>query len=411
MFQFKKHRAAVIAGLVSLAALTACGSGEGADDGADGKDEFVIAAVVPMTGALAVPGNDILAGIKTQIDLINEEGGILGQQVRLEVKDSASDPQQAVSAMRALLADPSKVDAVIPEITGTTNAAVLPIVTQSKIISVTTAAQPPNGDPENRPYNFSIVTTPETQVAAALAAARKVSDTDKLGLSVRQDATGDEVVKQFEAQAADFGFEIVGTERLAVDGKDFTAQLQNLRASGAEIVSGNMLGTMLGVFAQGLENLGWDVPVVGDAGFSNAPLNEIIPASVQPQIKYAGYMASTRVGGELSDAQQGFIDALATSGHKVSAYGTAAGGADIVLTIKYAFDKAGEVDQDKALAALESMQGDPAAEELDWKFLLGTGPQYSEGVHDTSNLDPAGKFAINVIDEYTDGIHEGEPLD
>ncbi len=63
-----------------------------------------IAAVGPMTGEYASFGQQMKLGAQQAVDDINKAGGILGQQLVLEVGDDACDPKQAVSVANQMAA-------------------------------------------------------------------------------------------------------------------------------------------------------------------------------------------------------------------------------------------------------------------------------------------------------------------
>src|SRR4029077_9722523 len=128
-------------------------------------------------GAFGPVGTTLLAGMSAQAALLNKQGGILGRQIQINIKDSASDTQQAVSAMRDVLSNPSSVDAVVAEATGSLNAAVMPIVAPTKIISVTSADQ----SGRFYPADFSFATSANDESAASLQAIKSLHLT-KVGI-------------------------------------------------------------------------------------------------------------------------------------------------------------------------------------------------------------------------------------
>ena len=60
-----------------------------------GMAQIRIAAVGPMTGEYASFGQQMKSGAEQAIADINKAGGIMGQQLVLEVGDDACDPKQA----------------------------------------------------------------------------------------------------------------------------------------------------------------------------------------------------------------------------------------------------------------------------------------------------------------------------
>jgi branched-chain amino acid transport system substrate-binding protein len=379
-------------------------SGAGSSSGASGP--FVIAGVLPLTGAFGPVGTTLVAGMNAQAALLNKQGGILGRQIQINIKDSASDTQQAVSAMRDVLSDPSSVDAVVAEATGSLNAAVMPIVAPTKIISVTSADQ----SGRFYPADFSFASSAPDESAASLQAIKSLNLT-KVGIIGTDDDTGQADAHYLSALAPQYGLSVVNTELFDPNGNDYTAQLQKLRAAGAQVLTGNLKGTPIGVFGNGLANIGWtDVKVVGDLGWGSSPLSTLIPKSVQPQVMWAGALGATRIGGKLTASQQQFIQAIKdTHGQLLSL--TASGvGADMVTALKYAFDKAGKIDQAAAVKAMQGLKDDPSAASLPWRFFVGQGPRFSASVHDSSNINPAVMFALDAISNPVDGTYEGKKI-
>src|SRR5512141_1875889 len=60
-----------------------------------------IGALYPLTGSLALLGNENLHGARVAIDMINERGGVAGNKIELVVGD-ASTPDKAQSEAERL---------------------------------------------------------------------------------------------------------------------------------------------------------------------------------------------------------------------------------------------------------------------------------------------------------------------
>lgn len=410
----KRSSSVLVSCIVAAVATVACAgpaatSGGGA--GGSGAGTFTIAGVLPLTGAFGPISAPLLQGMKAEAKLLNDKGGILGRQVVFDIRDSAGDPQQSVSAMRELLADPGRINGVLAELTGSLNSAVLPVVQQTKIVSVTAGSQAViGGDPKNRPYNFSFTTSPDDQVAATVQAIKATPGIAKVGVVAPSDDSGKRIGAAMQQQLTAAGLTVIGVEYLDPKSKDYAAQLQKLRAAGTELITGDLKGTAIGVFAQGLQNLAWKVPVIGDLGWGSSPVNDLVPAAVRSQIQWVGAASTTRVGGGLSAEQKTFIQAIKDTGGDLSSLTSSAAGADMVVAMKYAFEKAGSMDQAAAVKAMESMKDDPAAAKIAWRFFVGQGPRFASDAHDSSNIDPAIMFAVNQVGEPVDGTYAGSKL-
>ncbi len=64
--------------------------------------EIVVATAGPMTGQYASFGAQMKAGAEKAVADINAAGGVLGQQLKLEIGDDACDPKQAVAVANKL---------------------------------------------------------------------------------------------------------------------------------------------------------------------------------------------------------------------------------------------------------------------------------------------------------------------
>ncbi|MBN9021310.1 MAG: branched-chain amino acid ABC transporter substrate-binding protein [Rhizobiales bacterium] len=79
---------------VALSAITAFGASASAD--------ITIAVAGPMTGQYAAFGEQMKAGAEQAVADINAAGGVMGEQLVLEVGDDACDPKQAVAVANQL---------------------------------------------------------------------------------------------------------------------------------------------------------------------------------------------------------------------------------------------------------------------------------------------------------------------
>jgi len=65
--------------------------------------EIVIATAGPMTGQYAIFGEQMKRGAEMAVKDINEAGGVLGEELVLEVGDDACDPKQAVAVANQMV--------------------------------------------------------------------------------------------------------------------------------------------------------------------------------------------------------------------------------------------------------------------------------------------------------------------
>jgi branched-chain amino acid transport system substrate-binding protein len=143
---------------VAVGALVGCGPQE--------PEELVFGAIYPLTGALAIPGNAALGGVKVAVEMVNEEGGVLGKQVVLEVADGP-DPSASASQAERLINE--KKVPVIFGTYGSSNALAATAVTErNKVVWVDGGTM--SIDLTTRGHRYTFRTTPHTDLVGADAA-------------------------------------------------------------------------------------------------------------------------------------------------------------------------------------------------------------------------------------------------
>jgi branched-chain amino acid transport system substrate-binding protein len=90
--------------LAAVTATAAIGVGCGDDDDGGGSDDPIkIGVSLPLTGEFSQPGKAAQQGYEVWRDTVNEEGGLLGRQVELIVRDDASDQNTVVADYNSLI--------------------------------------------------------------------------------------------------------------------------------------------------------------------------------------------------------------------------------------------------------------------------------------------------------------------
>ena len=105
MTKMKKFMGLALAGVMAAGLLAGCGgSGSGASGAAsdDGELKWVIGEIGPVTGPVAVYGQDVADAGQIAVDEINAAGGINGYQIEYVTADDEHDPEKAVNAYNSL---------------------------------------------------------------------------------------------------------------------------------------------------------------------------------------------------------------------------------------------------------------------------------------------------------------------
>lgn len=114
------------------------------------KEALKIGVILPLSGEEASFGEDVITGLKMAEDQINELGGILGKNVKLEICDDGTSPDGAKRCFDKLVSQgikfiigPATSSAIIRGICGGAENKSCPAVVSNKVIIISPSATSP----------------------------------------------------------------------------------------------------------------------------------------------------------------------------------------------------------------------------------------------------------------------------
>lgn len=233
------------------------------------QETFKMGGISSLTGGGASVGRSTSEAWKLAVTHINEAGGILGKQVELVMADTMTDPTHGVSEVRRLIEN-ERVQALLGPVTSQEAIPIVAVASEAKLVQVSTAASS-TLTPEVGPYHLSTSVTAANQMIPNIDFA-----VEKLGaksLSIISDNGGMSkagVAEIIEYIKEKHGLEPVAVQEFAFRTEDMTPQLLSLRGAGTDAV---LFIASLGDDARKLlenrEDLGWDVPVLGNQTMTN----------------------------------------------------------------------------------------------------------------------------------------------
>jgi ABC-type branched-subunit amino acid transport system substrate-binding protein len=232
---------------VAVAGLTfgACGTGDAGNGSGGGAAEGSIKTgpgvdaakkvirvgdLNALSGPAAALGKPVAAGHKAYFDALNARGGIDGWRVELAVEDTGYQPQQHVQAYNALKGD----IAILNSFGSPTTKAIQPQFNQEKLVTVPASfdsvwGTDPTVAPVGTPYSIDIANALDYVTEGG---AKKL----KIGIIYQNDEYGADGLRGFEAARSALGFQDAGRQSYKPGDSDFTAQVQKLKAAGADAV-------------------------------------------------------------------------------------------------------------------------------------------------------------------------------
>ena len=274
--KFSTKFIAASAAAVMALSLAGC-SGGSMDDSSSSSakasgDTITIGTVTTNSGTAAAYGEAEVKGFELAVSEINAKGGINGKKVKLESMDDKGDATEASNAFNKLSGDNNVLAVAGPTISATT-AAVAPLADQAKLATIAPAATSDSIETGNYLFRTCFKDSYQGEVAARFAAEN---------LKVKKVAvlygTGDPyssgVGEAFAKAAEKLGLEVVDKESSSsADDTEYSAQLQKIQASGAELLYAPYYYSVAGPYIiPQARSVGFEGYVMGPDGYDGLKL-------------------------------------------------------------------------------------------------------------------------------------------
>lgn len=320
-------------------------------------DAIKIGVSGPFTGGSAPMGVSMRDGVRLAAAEINAKGGVLGRKIELVERDDEAKNERGVQIAQELI-NKDKVAATVGFInTGVAQAAqrfyqqakipVMNNVATGSIITQQFAAQPEN-------YVFRNSASDQIQSAMIVQEAIDRRKFKKVAILADSTNYGQLGRADLEKVLATKNIKPVAVEKYNLQDVDMTAQLLKAKQAGAEVVLTYGIGPELAQIANGMEKLGWKVPLIGS--WTLAMANFIDNAGKNGE---GTRMPQTFIQDASTPKRKAFIDAYVkaynpANGRMPSAV-SAAQGYDSIYLLAAAMKQAGGTEGPKVLAALENL--------------------------------------------------------
>ena len=338
--KFSTKFVAASAAAVMALSLAGC-SGGSMDDSSSSSakasgDSITIGTVTTNSGTAAAYGEAEVKGFELAVSEINAKGGINGKKVKLESMDDKGDATEASNAYNKLAGDNNVLAVAGPTISATT-AAVAPLADQSKLVTIAPAATSDSIETGNYLFRTCFKDSYQGEVAARFAAEN---------LKVKKVAvlygTGDPyssgVGEAFAKAAEKLGLEVVDKESSSsADDTEYSAQLQKIQASGAELLYAPCYYSVAGPYIiPQARSVGFEGYVMGPDGYDGLKLT-----GDKSQYNKTYYTTHYSADDNTNTKVQDFIKSY-KSKNNAEPNTFAALGYDTIYMIKQAIEKAGE---------------------------------------------------------------------
>lgn len=319
------------------------------------SDEIKIGVYGPFSGGSAPMGVSMRNGAKIAVEEINNAGGVLGKKIALIDRDDEAKNERGGQIMQELLDKEGVVAVLGPANTGVANASTQ-YTNQKKIpqiINIAAGAKVNEffaTNPEN--YIFRIAANDDIQSKVIVGQAIK-RGAKKPALLCDDTNYGQNGREKMEAVLSSMGVKPVYVGKFKLKDTDMTAQLQEAKAAGADVILAYGIGPELAAVSNSMDRISWKVPMIGSWTLS-----------------MSNYTTNAGKNGNGTMMPQTFIESVATSPKQqaflkayndkfkespISSAVSAAQGYDSVYLLKLAIEQAKSTEGPKIKNALESL--------------------------------------------------------
>jgi len=321
-------------------------------------ENIKVGAILAVTGPASFLGGPEARTLEMIVADINAKGGINGNPVELIIKDSAANPEKAVSFAKQLIEE-DKVLAIVGPSTSGETMQIKKIAEDGKTPLLSCAAAEVIVDPVAS-YVFK---TPQKDSDAVKMIYKEMNKLGLVNVAVLADNTGfgKAGAEQLAKNAPEFGIKIVEKESYDTKDSDLTAPVAKIKANkDVQAVINWSVAPAQSIVVKNIRQAGWNVPIFQSHGFGNIKFVEVAGAAAEGVIFPAGRLL---IAADLpaDNPQKELLTQYkknyeAKYKENVSTFGGHAYDAMVILE---AAVKVGGNDQAKVRAAIEGLQNLP----------------------------------------------------
>ena len=253
----KKMLSSLVAMLLSVSLLTACGAAGSNAPGGGEADSVKVGVLAPLTGANAEFGKAFEVAMTMAMEEVNAAGGINGKTLELVFQDSKGDAKESSDLCRQYV-DNEDIVAVLGDFTSTACMADAPIVKEAEMAILSPTASNP-AFTEMNDCTFGIIGKQHADSRYyAHYVLQEYAGVDNVGIIYIESDWGNAAMSNFVDEAGKIGLNIVEMASFVQDEKDFSSIITKMKAANPDHIAIMDQGATSQIINQ-IRTSGWDV--------------------------------------------------------------------------------------------------------------------------------------------------------
>lgn len=330
--KMKKILAVLLAVSMVVLMFAACGK---TDDAAEnGEQTIKIGLSGPLTGDNAQYGQGVKNGIELAVNEINAAGGINGVKLAFKMEDDEADAEKAKNAYNTLKDWGMQIS--LGTVTSGACIAFQGEAALDNMFVLTPSATAVDAIKGDNAFRVCFADPQQGSVSADYIAEHKLAT--KIAVIYQTNDYSSGIYNKFKEEAAAKGLEIVTAQSFTADTKnDFSAQLQAIKSSGAELLFAPIYYNEFSLILNQAKQMGLNIPYFGCDGLDGILTMKGFDASMAN-----GVMLLTPFAKNATDEHTvNFVKNYSAKYDEATMNQFAADAYDAVYIIKQAAEKAG----------------------------------------------------------------------
>ncbi len=350
------------------------------------SDAIRVGALFAVTGPASFLGAPEKKTVEMFVEELNAKGGVAGKKVELIVKDTAGNPDKAVSFAKQLIEE-NRVFAIIGPSTSGESLQIKELCEKNKTILISCAAAEKIVDPIAK-YVFNTPQKDRHAVSRIFGMMKKLG-INRIGIIAANTGFGKAGKEQIEKLAPGAGIQIAISEVYDKDATDLSGVLTKVKGKKVQALVNWSIEPIQSIVAKNMKQIGLEIPLFQSHGFGNVKYAQAAGKAGEGIIFPAGRLL---IADQLPDNHPQKTLLLQYKNayesrfkEDVSTFGGHA--YDAILLLTKAIEKAGVIDKEKVRDAMENIIG-----------LVGTAGVFNYSPTDHNGLDENAFEILTVKD-------------
>ena len=250
-----------------------------------------IGGIIAVTGDKAEMGQSFWRSWELAIKKVNENGGVLGRPVEIQLEDSKADPKEAVELTKKLGDDPT-ICAVLGPMSSSEAIACAPIFEEYNMVELSPCASNNQYAPMSD-YAFTLAGKMDAEMPYLVdRGIYEFLGAKSIGIIYANDDWGVSAYESTVEGCEEYGIEITDAESFVAGEKDFTTVLTKIRQTNPEYLLLITQAADGALVLNQVTTMGWDVPIVGAGAMYSDQVIALAPEGAEGMIASAAFFTS-----------------------------------------------------------------------------------------------------------------------